>query len=149
MKKGASLLEKKMASLLTSRKILFEREKKLPGLIHKTDLRCDFYIPPGTISTLGAIIEVDGPHHFRNGHERANTFLPFDPETVVRDRIKNRYAVVHGYHMMRADFTIYKFYEKVLDDFLNQVKESNSSGKRIHNLYGELYTAQEHVQNSY
>lgn len=125
----SSGLELRMEHLLRIRGIEFHREKTLPGLRFRGSLRCDFYIPKGIISpTRAAIIEIDGPHHFSDC-----------PRQRARDLLKNMYAIHHGLHFLRIDYSCNRqMFDKALDTFLTDV---NGAFPNIikHNFVGEFY----------
>jgi very-short-patch-repair endonuclease len=121
-----SSLEARMELLLKRRGIYFEREKLLPGLRFRNPLRCDFYIPRGQISRKrAAIIEVDGPHHFMGCRKRQ-----------TRDLIKNTYAIHHGLHFLRVDYTAP--FEDALDAFIRDIQEAPLHIVK-HNFAGSNY----------
>lgn len=112
-----SNLERRMELLLRRRGLKYEREKMLPGLRFRSSLRCDFYLPPGVLGVKrAAIIEVDGPHHFMG-----------DRLVATRDMLKNMYAIHHGLHFLRVDFSCATRFDLVLDEFLKATREADAN----------------------
>lgn len=128
-----STLEALTMHLLNKRSIFYECEKTLPGLKHVNALTLDFYIPRHVIATRPAIIEIDGPHHFKQNRRQ------YCDKTWKKDIIKNRFAASEGLHLMRIDysFTLPEF-ENHLDHFLQLVKNAKTH-QLIHCYFGDAY----------
>lgn len=125
----SSSLEQRMEQLLRIRGVRFEREKMLPGLRFRNPLRCDFYIPRGILCLKrAAIIEVDGPHHFQGC-----------PKWRARDVTKNIYALHHGLHFLRVDYTCsIPMFRDALDRFIQDTRTAPPDVLK-HNFAGSNY----------
>lgn len=98
--------ERKISRALEILKVRFIRQKKFPDLLHKKQLRFDFWLP-----SFKTLIEFDGVQHFQ-----ASSFFggrkAFE-QTRLRDRIKNIWAKKMRLPLIRIPYT-HPFPEKVL-----------------------------------
>jgi hypothetical protein len=98
--------ERKVSRALESLKVRFIRQKKFPDLLHKKQLRFDFWLP-----SFKTLIEFDGVQHFQ-----ASSFFggrkAFE-QTRLRDRIKNTWAKKMRLPLIRIPYT-HPFPEEVL-----------------------------------
>lgn len=90
--------ERKVSRALESLKVHFVRQKKFPDLVHKKQLRFDFWLP-----SFKTLIEFDGIQHFQAsslfGGKKA-----FE-QTRLRDRIKNTWARRMKLPLIRIPYT--------------------------------------------
>ena len=103
--KRVSKGEKEIINFLVEHKIYFEKEKTYPDCLSPkfNKLSFDFYIPEKNI-----LLEYDGEHHFKpiNKYKRAQRT---HKQTVIHDKIKNKYCEDNNIELIRIPFTHFKF----------------------------------------
>ncbi len=95
----------------------FESQKVFPGLVHRGELKYDFYF-----EYMGKkfLIEFDGEHHFgpvlySSDIVRANKAFE---EVKIRDRKKNEYALLNGICLLRIPYWDMKKIPLLIDAFI-------------------------------
>jgi len=95
----------------------FESQKVFPGLVHRGELKYDFYF-----EYMGKkfLIEFDGEHHFgpvlySSDIVRANKNFE---EVKIRDRKKNEYALLNGICLLRIPYWDMKKIPLLIDAFI-------------------------------
>jgi hypothetical protein len=108
--KTTSRGEKKIQLWLDSNAIVYEREKKFPGLCGTTPnsrLRYDFWLPD-----YNTLIEYDGEQHFSSiqikGRLTKEQSVNKHLVIVINDAKKNEYAIAHGIKLIRIPYTEFK-----------------------------------------
>lgn len=90
--------ERKVSRALESLKVRYVRQKKFPDLLHKKQLRFDFWLP-----SFKTLVEFDGIQHFQ-----VSSFFggrkAFE-QTRLRDRIKNNWAKKMRLPLIRIPYT--------------------------------------------
>lgn len=90
--------ERTVAIALGKLKLRFVCQKSFPDCKDVYRLRFDFFLPE-----LKTLIEFDGQHHFQPiegwGGDKAHLFV------LHRDRIKNKWAKLNGYRLLRIPYT--------------------------------------------
>lgn len=90
--------ERKVSRALENLKVPYVRQKKFPDLVHKKQLRFDFWLP-----SFKTLIEFDGIQHFEVssffGGQKALQ------QTRLRDRIKNTWAKKMRIPLIRIPYT--------------------------------------------
>lgn len=111
----ASHGEKRVASVLTSNGIEYEREKTFEGLVDKRPLRYDFYITD--VGYRPFLIEYDGEQHYK-----PTIYDEIEPlsERQRRDRIKNRYARDNNIPLYRIPYTQINNIKEIVEALLTQ-----------------------------
>jgi len=96
-----SLGEKMVGELLENRGIIYEPQKKFPGLVYKRQLSYDFYLP-----TEKVLIEYQGLQHYEpvSFGEGACPHENFKYQQI-RDSIKRYYAKNNGYNLIEIPYT--------------------------------------------
>lgn len=127
--------EEKIASILTSAGLKYEREKIFSDL-RNGKLRFDFYIP-----SLRACLEVDGEQHFR----QVKQFYPTRKDFLhakQNDYYKNSYALAHNLALYRIPFWKLNNIQTATDIF----SPSNRVLSKWHNdiIYREYLKSQSH-----
>ena len=90
--------ERVVSRALESLKVGYVRQKKFPDLVHKRQLRFDFWLP-----SFKSLVEFDGVQHFQ-----ASSFfggLKAFEQTRLRDRIKNTWAKKMRFPLIRIPYT--------------------------------------------
>jgi hypothetical protein len=90
--------ERRVSRILEKMRIRFVRQKRFPDLVHKKQLRFDFWLP-----SFKTLIEFDGIQHFQ-----VSSFFggrkAFE-QTRLRDRIKNTWAKKMKLPLIRIPYT--------------------------------------------
>jgi hypothetical protein len=99
--------EKTIQRIFDTNKIYYEREKRFDDLIGTTPnsrLRYDFWLPQ-----FNTLIEFDGEHHFSSirikGKLSEEQSKIAHHKTVHNDLIKNEYAKINGYKLIRIHWS--------------------------------------------
>ena len=101
--------EKQIASLLDSKYVAYERQKKFKDCCDINPLPFDFYLPDYNMA-----IEYDGLQHFKPiKHFGGNKAFEY---TFKHDKIKNEYCKNNGISLLRIPY--YKNVEEELNNFL-------------------------------
>lgn len=116
-------LEKEVEDLLKENNIVFEREKKFSGMVYKSELKCDFYLPEYNI-----VIECQGIQHFKptnfcGNNEKAKENFKIECE---RDKVKREYCIANNIKIL----------------YYNHISKVKSKEKVIHTkkkLLSEIY----------
>lgn len=126
-----SIVVRVLSEFLKKINIPHELEKNLPGMVYKSKLKIDIYIPKMSDGSLPIAVEYDGnfpgSHFSYRNKEEENRHI----KTVKRDRIKDNYCLDNGIHVFRIPYSLYEandpeslksYFRKGLD-FLSLNKE--------------------------
>lgn len=113
-----SPIEERIAKKLDNLGISYEREKYLPGCENpKTmqKLRFDFYLPE-----INTAIEYDGRQHFKSIKTPDGTMSDITSQRY-RDKIKNKYCIQKGVHLIRLDRHSIKYIDSVCRELQSKI----------------------------
>jgi very-short-patch-repair endonuclease len=105
-----SIGEKKIAEFLLVNSIKFEREKRFDNCKNIKKLAFDFFLPDNNV-----LIEYDGIQHFLsfNYYGGENRLC----RQQINDKIKNDFAILNNYHLLRIKFDKINEINKILETY--------------------------------
>jgi hypothetical protein len=106
-----SLGERKIRDFLFENGIPFDIEKTFEGLVYKSNLRFDFFLPEQNIA-----IEFDGVQHFKEN----NFFRSTLEEIKCRDNIKNKWCDKNNIDLLRISYKDINKIDSIIKNKLNQ-----------------------------
>lgn len=126
-KKGGSILEQKIASILDENNIQYYREMKFDSLFYpksKGNPRFDFFLPE-----YNCFVEANGKQHYLENSDRS-WFLPLSV-IQARDQFKINWAIDNGYQVITIPYTAQN--DITLKDLLPNSSDFLSIKKEVDN----------------